>query len=899
MSTFWQGSMIQSQAWLVERIGWVLVHSVWQLTLVAVLNWLLISVQRRNVATRRYGLLLFSLALMLALPVLTAITLQRDGSDRASASAAGIVNSSAGTSQPDRTSVSSAIADIDIEASQDFENQSNYISAPFAAPVMRMNILLMVRPWLPTVVGYWLAGILIFSLRPIVGCFVVRRLRRKGTSPVPHEVAQMFARIAAKFHLPFLVQLMQSTSVTAPVVIGWMRPVILLPVAVINGLTVPQLEAVMAHELAHVRRFDAFIATVQALFETIFFFHPAAWWISHQLYREREFCCDDLAISTLNNRTEYSRALLAIAEFKSTNGLFVLGADGGSLLYRIQRLFGENQLAGNCRSNHVFVPLLLLTILVATVVGIDSRSATMAAVIRQQEDSTNRDKPSDDNQQSAKESSKSNAAANVEGKDRQDNRTEPITVSGTVFGPDGQTLEGVHVFMVSSSHYAKIAETVSGVHGKYSFTDVQLPIGTEEDSSDQPGPSGSFEVLANSATHGFTWRVQRFYYPDTEPFVMDYAPGGDEIYVPRATAPRRPQPPVVSERVPDSPRCFFKGDAIKLNLVFTVHERLRMRVVDDTGNAIANAHVRMWNANPIPGAVREIVDSIGIESTSAGEGARMLYDSQLMPPELVVRKTDADGWFEFSAMPSDCEFRIQIAPTDFSQRMIYATTGNKYESQHENIYTDGEELVFPRPVPVTVRVIFADTKKPAPKVWVSGGNWNGDGSQHGSTNADGQLVLNLPPGDCDFTVLPEYKTPYVFVDSKSLRTLRMTVDREKNEPFNITLQRAGEVEVLAIDADTGSPISGADLWYVPAEGQRKEGYQWRSFEQPNVVRQGTLLTDHHGRINTFITPGNHRIGLCNYNTPRGYRPMSLEDAVSIECKVGEKKTVTLKLRKTQ
>ena len=261
--------------------------------------------------------------------------------------ARGRFDASARTSQPARSSVPLAITDNDVEESQGVEDQPDNIPAPFAAPVMRMNIVSIVRPWLPTIVGCWLAGLLIFSLRPVVGWFLVRRLRRKGTSPVPHEVAQIFARVAAKFHLPFVVQLIQSTFITAPVMIGWMRPMVLLPIAVINGLTMSQLEAVLAHKLALVRRFDAFIAAVQALFETIFFFHPAPWRISRQLHREREFCCDDLAISTLKNRTEYSRALLAIAEFKSTHGLFVLGADGGSLLHRVQRLFGESRLASN------------------------------------------------------------------------------------------------------------------------------------------------------------------------------------------------------------------------------------------------------------------------------------------------------------------------------------------------------------------------------------------------------------------------------------------------------------------------------------------------------------------------------------------------------------------------
>ncbi len=275
-----------------------------------------------------------------------------------------------------------------------------------------------------------------------------------------------------------------------------------------------------------------------------------------------------------------------------------------------------------------------------------------------------------------------------------------------------------------------------------------------------------------------------------------------------------------------------------------------------------------------------------------GMGFQTLYDPSLMPDGLVRRTTDADGWFEFAALPGDCEFRIQVAPEGFAEQMIFVTTGENYTSEYETLYSSGQELVFPRIEAVKVTVTFADTLKPAPNVWVHGGSRYRGGSSHGSTNDAGQITLKVPPGDCKFQVLPEYKTPYVFVDDDSLQ---MTVERDRENVFQIQLQRAAEVEVLAVDSKSGKPIVGADLWTILPDQQRKTYHEWRSFKQPNVVHQGPKLTDSDGRIETFFRPGTHSIGLCEDYTPVGYQPMSLKDAVTIECKAGEKQTVTLKL----
>jgi hypothetical protein len=127
--------------------------------------------------------------------------------------------------------------------------------------------------------------------------------------------------------------------VNSPSVIGWLRPVILAPVGVLIGLAPEQVEALLAHELAHVRRHDYLVNVLQGFAESLLFYHPAVWWISNQIRAEREHCCDDLAVAASGDVLVYARALAELesmrpAHFKAA----ALSANDGSLLRRIQRL---------------------------------------------------------------------------------------------------------------------------------------------------------------------------------------------------------------------------------------------------------------------------------------------------------------------------------------------------------------------------------------------------------------------------------------------------------------------------------------------------------------------------------------------------------------------------------
>jgi beta-lactamase regulating signal transducer with metallopeptidase domain len=196
------------------------------------------------------------------------------------------------------------------------------------------------RPWLSAIVWAWCLGVVAFATRPLLGWYTVRRLRTVGISPVPASAQSVLERTSQRLGLRRATQILQSTLVQVPVVAGYFRPVILVPMSVISGLPVSQLEAILAHELAHIRRHDYLVNLLQTLVETVFFYHPAVWWLSRQIRNERENCCDDLAVGVVGSGADYSRALLAVAELHRTSTALALGVRDGSLLGRVRRILG-------------------------------------------------------------------------------------------------------------------------------------------------------------------------------------------------------------------------------------------------------------------------------------------------------------------------------------------------------------------------------------------------------------------------------------------------------------------------------------------------------------------------------------------------------------------------------
>ena len=126
----------------------------------------------------------------------------------------------------------------------------------------------------------------------------------------------MARRLAQALRIRGAIRLLESAAVEVPTVIGWLRPVVLIPVATLSGLSTEQMEMVLAHELAHIRRHDFFVNLMQAVVETLLFYHPAVWWISGRIRVEREHCCDDVAVAVCGNPLLYARALTRLEELR-------------------------------------------------------------------------------------------------------------------------------------------------------------------------------------------------------------------------------------------------------------------------------------------------------------------------------------------------------------------------------------------------------------------------------------------------------------------------------------------------------------------------------------------------------------------------------------------------------
>lgn len=338
---------------IIEPLGWALLHFLWQGTGIALLLAGFLSLAPRRASRLRYAAGCLALLAMVACVILTLWwPAEKTNATRSPAPAAATpARLSAakpdatppGTSLPVLPDAGPASHTLTDTTGYNLPTLSRY--AP-AASKDHFAAAAWLRPLLPWMVVLWTAGVAVFSLRLLNGWRSAGRWRSGGSPAIPEEWRQRFAELCQRLGLRRSVQLLSSAALTVPVVIGWLRPVVLVPAGIFSGLSAAQLEALLAHELAHVRRQDYLVNLVQHVLETLFFYHPAVWWVSRQIRQEREHCCDDTA-AALSGVPGYARALAALEELRglssSPQAAPGVSAAGGSLLQRIRRLAGLPQ----------------------------------------------------------------------------------------------------------------------------------------------------------------------------------------------------------------------------------------------------------------------------------------------------------------------------------------------------------------------------------------------------------------------------------------------------------------------------------------------------------------------------------------------------------------------------
>ena len=278
-----------SQFW-VQKLGWTLLHFLWQGTAIAVIYAAIRRLTGRSLsAPGRYALACLALAAMAVTPPITFLLIPQGG------------------------------------------------NLP-AMPAIQWNIPASAwQSMLPGFVAVWLMGVLTFSIRLFGGWRFTRRLRA-ASSAASAEWQRTLDSIAASVMTSRPVSLVVSSLVEVPEVIGWLRPAILVPVGALTGLPVEQITALLAHELAHIRRHDYLANIAQNVVEAVLFYHPAVWWISQRIREERELCCDDVAVAASGDALTYARALAHLESIQPPRLKTALAANGGSLLNRLQRL---------------------------------------------------------------------------------------------------------------------------------------------------------------------------------------------------------------------------------------------------------------------------------------------------------------------------------------------------------------------------------------------------------------------------------------------------------------------------------------------------------------------------------------------------------------------------------
>jgi len=305
---------------ILRTLGWTLLHFLWQGAGLAALFAVAAAICRS--ASARYALAVGALVLMLVSPAVTFTWLRAQANPAVRTGAEGALTW-AGTPTQNATALSGSRAPVaESEATQ--------------------------PTWMLWLVEAWFLGVLVLSLRTAGGLILIERMRRKEIKRVGEELYARCLALQRKMGIERFIQYCECHRLDAPAVLGWFRPVVLLPVRALTGLTEAQIEAVIAHELAHIRRLDCFVNLFQIATETLLFYHPAVWWVSQRIRAERENCCDDEAIAICGDAVNYARALTLMEEWRTAPAL-MMAANRSPLGERVMRLLGWNGTAGRIR----------------------------------------------------------------------------------------------------------------------------------------------------------------------------------------------------------------------------------------------------------------------------------------------------------------------------------------------------------------------------------------------------------------------------------------------------------------------------------------------------------------------------------------------------------------------
>ena len=352
------------------RFSLALLHFVWQGAALALFALLLLLSLRRAAPTARYLAALLILAAMSICPLVTFLvdpalpgarnTMVQTAASRPAANASQ-PTAQLPAAEPDSSRLPAApTAQLPTPSIDFLAHPANF---PTIVPPRSVGESLLRAFYdrlegnlAPILIG-WFCCVVVLSTRLLLGWLGAERLWRQGLKPLRGRWPAALKRMSHSLQVSRPVRLLESSLVQVPLVIGWLRPLILLPASALLGLTPAQLEALICHELAHIRRKDYLINLFQVIVETLLFYHPAVWWLSNRVRVEREHCCDDLAAAACGSTLVYARALTQMEHLRRAPPRLALAAGSGSLFDLVRRLLSKSTVR---RVNFLCWPTILV-----------------------------------------------------------------------------------------------------------------------------------------------------------------------------------------------------------------------------------------------------------------------------------------------------------------------------------------------------------------------------------------------------------------------------------------------------------------------------------------------------------------------------------------------------------
>ncbi|WP_394992323.1 M56 family metallopeptidase [Emticicia sp.] len=301
---------------LSSALGWTLIHSIWQGIAIVLIFSILYYFSKPS--STRYWLGLGALGLQFLSAIVTFFTVYEPATSLTYSSGNQVfINFLAKTSN-----LAFTPQKLSVLQQAEFFLQSN----------------------LDLFVTFWIIGTSLLLLRLVVGFTYVQKLKVQQVKPISADIQALMDNLLEKIQISATIKLLESARATVPMTIGWLKPIILLPVGIATGLTVKQLEAILAHELAHIKRYDYLVNIFQNFVEILFFFHPVTWFISAKVRDERENCCDDFAVEICGDRMVLAKALTQVASYQQQPRLaMAFGAKRQTFMDRIKRIIGINE----------------------------------------------------------------------------------------------------------------------------------------------------------------------------------------------------------------------------------------------------------------------------------------------------------------------------------------------------------------------------------------------------------------------------------------------------------------------------------------------------------------------------------------------------------------------------